>query len=128
MAIQTGKIAVALPGIGLDLSFGEIAKLYAVRSINVPGNNGNLLFDREVQVVEEFELGFALAGSDESFRQLSCTSATFSPMIADNGGICATSQRLFSDELKFGRGIRAMLPSATIVAPNNRKKRRTQND
>lgn len=50
-AIRTGKIAVALPGIGFNLLFGEIAKFYAVRSINVPGNNGNLLFDGEVQVV-----------------------------------------------------------------------------
>ena len=128
MGIRTGKIAVALPSIGFDLSFGKIAKLYAVRSINVPSNNGNLLFDGEVQVVEEFELGFALAGSDQSFRQLSCTSATFSPVIADYGSICATSQCLFSDELKFGGGIRAMLPSVTTVAPNSRKKRRTQND
>jgi hypothetical protein len=117
-----------LPGIGFDLLFGEIAELYAVRSINLPANNSNLLFDREIQVVEEFELGFALAGSNQSFRQLPCTSATFSPVIADNGSICATSQRLLSDELKFGEGIRTMLPSATIVAPNNRKERRTQND
>jgi hypothetical protein len=57
-----------LPGIGFDLLFGEIAELYAVRSINVPSNNGNLLFDGEVQVVEEFELGFALAGNDQRFR------------------------------------------------------------
>jgi hypothetical protein len=117
-----------LPGIGFYLLFGDIAKLYAVRSINVPGNNGNLLFDGEIQVVEEFELGFALAGSDQSFRQIPCTGATFSPVTADNGSICATSQCLFSDELKFGGGIRAMLPSATTVAPNNRKERRTQND
>jgi len=127
-AIRTGKIAVALPGIGFDLLFGEITKLYAVRSINIPGNNGNLLFDGEVQVVEEFELGFALAGSDQSFRQFTCTSATFSPVITDNGSICATSQCLLSDELKFGGGIRAMLPSATTIAPNNRKERRTRND
>src|SRR6266550_1411745 len=117
MAIRTRKIAVALPGIGFDLLFGEIAKLYAVRSINVPGNNGNLLFDGEVQVVEEFEFGFALAGSDQSFRQLPCTGTT-----------CATSQCLLSDELKFSGGIRAMLPSATTVASNNWKERRTQND
>lgn len=126
--IRTGKIVVTLPGIGFYLFFGEIAKLYAVRSINVPGNNGYLLFDGEVQVVEEFELGFALTGSDESFCQLPRTSATFSPVIADNGSICATSQCLLSDELKFGGGIRAMLPSATAAAPNNRKERRTQND
>jgi len=117
-----------LPGIGFDLLFGEIAELYAVRSINVPGNNGNLLFDGEVQVVEEFELGFALAGSDQSFRQLPCSSATFSPVIADNGSICATSQCLLSDELKFGGGIRAILPSATTVAPKNEKESLTQND
>ena len=127
-AIRTGKIAVALPGIGFDLFFGEIAKLYAVCSIDVPGNNGNLLFDGEVQVVEEFELGFALAGNDQSFRQLSCTGATFSPVIADNGGICAASQSLLSDELKFSGGIRATLPSATTIAPNNRKECRTQSD
>ena len=89
-AIRTGKIAVALPGIGFDLLFGEIAKLYAVRSINVPGNNGNLLFNGEVQVIKEFELGFALAGSDQSFRQLPCTGATFSPVIANNGSIRAS--------------------------------------
>ena len=56
MAIRTGKIAVALPSIGFYLLFGEIAKLYAIRSINVPGNNGDLLFDGEVQVIKEFEL------------------------------------------------------------------------
>jgi hypothetical protein len=117
-----------LPGIGFDLLFGEIAKLYAVRSINFPGNNGNLLFDGEVQVVEEFELGFALAGSDQSFRQPPCTSATFSPVIADNGSVCAISQCLLSDELEFGGGIRAMLLLATTVAPDNTKERRTKTD
>jgi hypothetical protein len=107
--IRTGKIAVALPGIGFDLLFGEIAELYAVRAINFPGNSGNLLFNGEVQVIKEFELGFALAGGDESFRQFPCTSATLSPVIADNGSIRATSQSFLSDELKFGRGIGTML-------------------
>ena len=112
-AIRTGKIPVALPGIGFDLLFGEIAKLYAVRSINVLGNNSNLLFNGLVQVIKEFELGFALAGSNQSFRQFPCTSATLSPVIADNCSIRATSQCFLSDELKFGGGIGAMLSSAT---------------
>ena len=96
-AIRTGKIAVALPGICFNLLFGEIAKLYAVRSVNVLGNSGNLLFNGEVQVIKEFELGFALASSDQSFRELPCTSATFSPVITDNGGIRATGQCFLSD-------------------------------
>jgi len=108
--------------------FGEIAKLYAVRSINVSSNNGNLLFDGEVQVVKEFELRFTLAGHDQSLRQLASASTTLSPMIADNGSICASSQCFLSDELKFGGGIRAMLSLATATPPNNRNERRTQND
>jgi hypothetical protein len=44
-AIRTGKVPVTLPRIGFDLLFGEVAKLYAVRSINVFGNDSNLLFN-----------------------------------------------------------------------------------
>jgi hypothetical protein len=43
---------------------GEITQLYAVCAVNIPGDSGNLLFDGEVQIVKEFELGFALASSD----------------------------------------------------------------
>jgi hypothetical protein len=108
-AIRTGEIAVALPGICFDLLFGEIAKLYAVRSVNVLGNNGNLLLNGEVQVIKEFELGFALTSSDQSFCQVPRTKATFSPVIADNGSIRAAGQCFLSDELKLGGGIGAML-------------------
>ena len=126
--IRTGKIAVALSRIGFDLLLGEIAELYAVRSINVLANSGNFLFNGEVQVIKEFEAGFALAGSDQSFRQLPCTGATLSPVVAHNGSIRATSQCFLTDELKFGGGIGAMLSSGTSTLPRDTTEQRTQND
>lgn len=122
---RTGKIPVTLPGIGFNLSLGEIAQLYAVAAVNIPDDGGNLLFDGEVQIVEEFELGFALASSDQSFRQLPRTGAALCPVIADNCSIRPTSQCLLPDELKFCRGIGPMLSSAT-AQPSNTNMRRTQ--
>jgi len=118
--IRTGEIPVALPGIRFDLLLSEIAQLYAIGAIDIPCDNGNLLFDGEVQIVKKLELGFALAGSDQSFRQISRTSATLGPVIANNGGIRTTSQCLLPDELKFCGCIGPMLSSAT-TRPSNMK-------
>jgi hypothetical protein len=125
--IRTGEIAVALPGIGFDLLLGKITQLYAVRTINVSGNGGNLLFNGLAQVIEEFEMRFALAGSDQRFCQLPRTGATLGPVIADNGSIRATNQCSLPDELKFGGGIGPMLSLATTASPRSGDGNRTQN-
>ena len=48
---RTGKISIALPGIGFNLLLGEIAQLYAIAAVNIPDDDGNLLFNGEVQIV-----------------------------------------------------------------------------
>jgi hypothetical protein len=121
---RTGEIPVALSGIRFDLLLSEVAQLYAIGAVDIPCDDGNLLFDGEVQIVKGLELGFALASSDQSFCQLSRTGATLSPVIGNNGSIRTTSQCLLSDELKFCGCIGPMLSSAT-ARPSSTKGRRT---
>jgi len=122
--IRTREIRVALPGIRFDLLLSEIAQLYTISAVDIPCDDSNLLFDGEVQIVKKLESGFALAGSDQSFRELSRTGATLCPVIANNGSIRTTSQCLLPDELKFCGCIRPMSSSAT-ARPSNMKGRRT---
>ena len=87
--VRTGEVTISLPRVGFDLLPGEIAQLYAVRTVDLLGNGSNLLFNGEVQVVEEFELGFALASSNECFCHFPRASPTLGPVIADDGSIRA---------------------------------------
>jgi hypothetical protein len=62
--IRTGEVTVSLPRVAFYLLFGKIAQLYAIRAIDLLGDDGNLFFDGEVQGIKEFELGFALTSSN----------------------------------------------------------------
>jgi hypothetical protein len=111
-AIRTGKAAIFLPGIGFDLLLGEVAELDAVCAVDLLADNGDLLFDGEVQIIKELEFRFAFAGCNQSFRELTGASAALSPVTADDCSIRTTDERLLPDELELCGGVRPMFLSA----------------
>lgn len=101
----TGKVAVSLAGVGFHLLLCELAELDTIRTVNLLGDDLDLLLDRQIQVVEELEVRLAFADSDDGFSESTGTRATFSPMIADDSRIGTSSERLLTNELEFSRRV-----------------------
>ncbi len=55
MVIRTGQAAISLPGIGFNLLLGEVAELDPIGTIDLLGDDGNLLFNGEIQIIKELE-------------------------------------------------------------------------
>ena len=88
-----------MTSVRLNLLLSKFAELDTIRTIDLLGDDLNLLFDGQVQVVQELEVRLALADGDDGFGKSAGTSTTLGPVVTDDGCICAASKRLLSDEL-----------------------------
>ena len=88
-----------MTSVRLNLLLSKFAELDAIRTVDLLGDDLNLLFDGQVQVVQELEVRWALADGDYGFGKSTGTCTTLGPVVADDGCICAASKRLLSDEL-----------------------------
>ena len=92
-----------------------LAELDAVRAVDLLADNLDLLLDREVEVVQELEVGFTLTGLDDGLRESERTSTTLRPVVADDGSVGTAGERLLADELELGGSVSAAETSDYIA-------------
>ena len=63
--------------------------------------------DGQVEVVQELEVGWALASRDNGLGERECTGTTLGPVVADDGSVGAALEREVANKLKFGRSVSA---------------------
>jgi hypothetical protein len=94
-----------LTSVQVDLLPGLLAELDAVSPVHLLGDDLDLLVERQVDVVQELELGLALAGLDDSLGERDGTLTTTSPVVGWDGLVGAGRQGVVLDELELGGGV-----------------------
>ena len=94
-------------GIGLYLLLGEFTQFNTICTVDLFGDDRDLLLNGFVEIIQEFEVRFAFASLDDGFRKINCASPSFGPVVADNRGVCSSSSGFITYELELGGGIRA---------------------
>lgn len=103
----TGQVPVPLTGVSIDLLLGEFAELDPISTVDLLHDGSDLVLDGDIEIVEELEVGLALACGNESFGELDGSGTTLSPVVTDHGGIGTSRQSFLTDELELGRGVGA---------------------
>jgi len=94
-----------LAGVCVDLRAGEITELDSIGTIDLFADDRDLLFDGQVEIIEEFKAGGAFTACNNCFSECAATCTSFGPVIADDSCIRPTTESLFANESKLRRGI-----------------------
>ena len=92
----------------IDLLLRTFTELNPVRAVNLLRDDLDLLRDRQVEVVQELEVGLALTDGDDGFSERTRAGTALSPVVANNCGVRTAGERLLTDELEFGRCVGAI--------------------
>ena len=95
-----------MAGVCVNLRTGEFAELDSIGTVDLFANDVDLLFDREIEVVQELEVRRGLATRDHCSSELAGSGSTFCPVITNDRDIGTTSDGQFLYEGEFGGGVR----------------------
>jgi hypothetical protein len=101
-------VAVALTGICVQLFASQLAKFDTVCAVNFLANDVDLLFDGNVEVVKELEVGLPFASCDDRLSKSAGTSTALSPVVANYSSISTSSESFLADKFELSGGIGAV--------------------
>ena len=96
-----------MASIRINLGASEVAKIDSVSTIDLFADYGDLLLNRESEIVQELEVRGGFAARNNCCSELAGSGSTFCPVITDNRSIGTASNGQFLYKGKFCGGIRA---------------------
>jgi hypothetical protein len=112
----TRKIIVSLTHVCVHLFSRELAEVDTICAVDLPRDDGDLLLDREGDVVQELEVRGTFTNSDDGLCKGASACASLCPMITDDGTIGASSERFVADKCKLSRCIRAVKLTVNVAS------------
>lgn len=94
-----------MASVGLYLLLSKLTQFYAIRAVDLLGDDVDLFLYREVEIIQELEIRCPFTNSDDRFSESTSAGAALGPVIADDRSVSTCSQCLLANKLELRRGV-----------------------